>query len=278
MGDARHWFRLVASLAATGGRGVPIQGAAAGPAARVARTTRRSCRIRFPGEQARQRWIGQEPEGTKQNNSLDKHYDCSAEPWQAAMKNPFALLAASVQNKIKAAFFAMQAKFRSESDTLKAELLACRNELRQVKSVLVESEDQNKSLHEDNYTLGVKFVEIKKAFFFLQSTSSNALKVQKLIDSYKRIKVELLELRRTCDCSVNESERLQQEIDRHTILSGNMSSECKVDLNSLIDTIEILKKELSQCKCKNDSLERLVANVKRHEQKLANFIKSKQVL
>jgi septal ring factor EnvC (AmiA/AmiB activator) len=194
------------------------------------------------------------------------------------MKNPFTLLAANIQNKIKAALIAMQAKFRSESNNIRGELLACKNELKQIKNQLVISEDKNTYLQEENDTLNNRLADVKKSFFFLQTTSDNALKVQKLVDAYKRIKIELLGLRKTCDCSVIGSERLQQEIKRNTILSESMSNNCGPDINSLLGTIEILKKDLSKCKHKNDNLERLVLSIKKHERKLINHIKSKQVL
>ena len=194
------------------------------------------------------------------------------------MKNPFNLLAASVQSKIKAAFVAMQTKFKSDSDLLTIELVSKNTDLKRVKEKLKVSDEDRASLHEQLDAVNSKLVELKKSWNFLQSTSANAAKVQKLIESYKKIKIELLELRKKCDCSVNDFESLQQDNSRMRILIENLSVDGKVDVNILLENIANLKKENSQYKTRCENLERLVKNIKKNEEKLVNAIKARQVL
>lgn len=194
------------------------------------------------------------------------------------IKNPFSLLAASLQNKIKSAFFAMQQKFKSETNQLRLENISCKRELQKAREQLTDYEIAMQSLTESNEDLKNKLTETKKSWLLLQSTSTDVAKIQKLIDAYKRVKVELIELRKNCDCSINDFYLLQQENNRLKILTENLSTEGKVDINSLLDTVSALKKENAHCNIKCDHLERLVKNIKKNEQKLANAIKAKQVL
>jgi hypothetical protein len=194
------------------------------------------------------------------------------------IKNPFSLLAVGIQDRIKSAFFSMQQKFKSESNRLRLENIAYKKELQRSREQLADYECAMQSLAGNNEDLKNKLSEAKKSWFLLQSTSANAAKIQKLIDSYKRIKAELLELRKKCDCSINDFGALQQENNRLKILTENLSADGKVDINALLDTISTLKKENYHCNIKCEHLEHLVKNIKKNEQKLANVIKSKQVL
>jgi len=194
------------------------------------------------------------------------------------IKNPFSLLAAGIQDRIKSAFFAMQLKFKSESNLLKLENVSYKKELQKFRDQLSDDENTIQVLKENNEDLKNKLNETKKAFMFLQSTSTDVAKIQKLIDAYKRVKVELLELRKKCDCSINDFSSLQQENNRLKVLTENLSSDGKVDVNALLDTISALKKENYHCNIKCEHLERLVRNIKKNEQKLVNKIKAKQVL
>lgn len=194
------------------------------------------------------------------------------------IKNPFFSLAAGLQDRIKSAFVVMQAKFQSESDRLKIELRSLKNDLQKTKEQLHGSEELAHSLREENEELTVKTLEIKKAWLLLQSTSANVAKIQQLIEAYKRVKIELLELRKQSDCSLNDFDGLQQENNKMKLLLANLSADGKVDVNALLDTISTLKKENTQYKSKCENLERLVKSIKKNEEKLLNTIKAKQVL
>ncbi|MYL82062.1 hypothetical protein GTA51_02770 [Desulfovibrio aerotolerans] len=194
------------------------------------------------------------------------------------MKNPFLLLAANVQVKIKSALYSIQAKFKSESDNLRNELGTKAIEIRQVSDSLSVAKGDIASLREENCDINSKFAELKKAWNVLQSTSASVAKVQKLIEAYKRIKNELLDLRRQCDCSANGFDCLQQENNKLKILMGNISDDGKVDVVSLLETVSSLKKENSLYRTRCENLERLVKNIKKSEEKLANAIRARNVL
>lgn len=194
------------------------------------------------------------------------------------IKNPFSLLAAGIQDRIKSTFFAMQLKFKSESNLLKLENISLKKELQKFRDQLSDAENTIHALKESNEDLKIKLNETKKAFMFLQSASTDVAKIQKLIDAYKKVKIELLELRKKCDCSINDFTNLQQENNRLKILTENLSTDGDVDINALLNTISTLKKENYHCNIKCEHLERLVKNIKMNEQKLINKIKEKQVL
>lgn len=79
------------------------------------------------------------------------------------MKNPFLLLAANVQVKIKSALYSIQAKFKSESDNLRNELGTKAIEIRQVSDSLSVAKGDIVSLREENCDINSKFAELKKA-------------------------------------------------------------------------------------------------------------------
>ena len=194
------------------------------------------------------------------------------------MKNPFLSLAANVQAKIKNALYSIQAKFKSESEILRNELETKVFEIKQVSDSLSAATGDIASLREENCDIKIKFAELKRSWQFLQSTSASVAKVQKLIDAYKRIKNELHDLRRQCDCSANGFDCLQQENNKLKILMDNMSDDGKIDIVSLLETMSSLKRENSLYRTRCENLERLVKNVKKNEEKLTNAIRARQVL
>lgn len=125
------------------------------------------------------------------------------------MKNPFLLLTANVQAKIKNALYLIQTKFKSESEALRNDLETKIIEIRQANDHLSVANNDIVSLREENYGINIKLAELKKAWNFLQSTSASVARVQKLIEAYKRIKTELLDLRKQYDCSANGFDCLQ---------------------------------------------------------------------
>ena len=194
------------------------------------------------------------------------------------MKIPFLLLATNVQAKIKNALYSIQTKFKSESEALRNELEIKTIEIRKVSDFLSVANGDIAFLREENCVINMKFAELKKSWNFLQSTSASVAKVQKLVEAYKRIKTELLDLRKQCDCSANGFDCLQQENNKLIILMDNMSEDGKVDIVSLLETMSSLKRENSLYKIRCENLERLVRNVKKSEEKLVNAIKARKML
>ena len=151
-------------------------------------------------------------------------------------------------------------------------------EIKQVGDSLSAANGDIASLREENCDIKIKFAELKRSWQFLQSTSASVAKVQKFIDAYKRIKNELHDLRRQCDCSANGLDCLQQENNKLKILMDNMSEDGKIDIVSLLEAMSSLKKENSLYRTRCESLERLVKNVKKNEEKLSNAIKVRNML
>ena len=178
------------------------------------------------------------------------------------------LLDLGLLDRARALMDSMRSKFQLSLNRQGSELKRARHDLLQSEKRAEEAESRLKAMQDENAHLKERVAEIKKSWDTFQAVASDANKIQQLITAFKRIKRELLDIRRELDLSVNASEALRKENARFRLLRDESSAECKLDVSGLLELNASLKKENSQLKTRCDQQERLVKSLKDKEEKL----------
>jgi hypothetical protein len=185
------------------------------------------------------------------------------------------LLDTGLLGRARAMMSSMKSKFQFALNKQSSDLKRAHNDLllaikraEDAESQLRESQAANSKLHD-------KVSEIKKSWDSFQAIASDAHKIQQLITAFKRIKREVLDIRRELDLSVNTIDDLKKDNTRYMRLLSDSTVDGKVDINSILDQFSSLKKENSSLKIKCEQQDRLVKSLKDKEEKLVASLKRK---
>jgi len=185
------------------------------------------------------------------------------------------LLDTGLLGRARAMMSSMKSKFQIALSKQGSDLKRARNDLLLAIKRAEDAEFQLRESQTENSKLHDKVNEIKKSWDSFQAIANDAHKIQQLITAFKRVKHELLNIRRELDLSVNTTDALKKENARYKLLLADSMSDGKIDFNSILDQISSLKKENSSLKIKCEQQDRLVKSLKDKEDKLMATLKRK---